>query len=44
VVPVLDIKPYAPEFDAIAAKRTGWLQGVAERVHHIKGDARFDKR
>jgi len=27
--PVLDIKPCVPEFDAIAAERTGWLQHVA---------------
>jgi tRNA-Thr(GGU) m(6)t(6)A37 methyltransferase TsaA len=41
--PVLDVKPYVPEFDAISAERTGWLQGVAERVHEVKADARFDK-
>jgi tRNA-Thr(GGU) m(6)t(6)A37 methyltransferase TsaA len=42
--PVLDLKPYVSEFDAISAERTGWLQGVAERVHHVKADARFEER
>jgi tRNA (adenine37-N6)-methyltransferase len=42
--PVLDIKPYVPEFDAVSAERTGWLHGVAERVHQVKADARFDTR
>jgi tRNA-Thr(GGU) m(6)t(6)A37 methyltransferase TsaA len=41
--PVLDIKPYVPEFDSLAAERTGWLQGVAERVHSVKSDQRFDE-
>jgi tRNA-Thr(GGU) m(6)t(6)A37 methyltransferase TsaA len=41
--PVLDIKPYVPEFDAIAAERTGWLQHRAQRVHEVRADARFDK-
>jgi tRNA (adenine37-N6)-methyltransferase len=39
--PMLDIKPYVPEFDAIAAERTGWLQDVAVRVHQTRSDARF---
>jgi len=41
--PVLDIKPYVPEFDAVAAERTGWLAKAAERVHQVKADARFDR-
>ena len=40
--PVLDIKPYVPEFDAIAAERTGWLQHVAVRAHEVRSDARFE--
>jgi tRNA-Thr(GGU) m(6)t(6)A37 methyltransferase TsaA len=40
--PVLDIKPYVPEFDTVAAERTGWLEDVAERVHRVTADARFD--
>jgi tRNA-Thr(GGU) m(6)t(6)A37 methyltransferase TsaA len=38
--PVLDIKPYVPAFDAIAAERTGWLEGAAARVHEVR--AHFD--
>jgi tRNA-Thr(GGU) m(6)t(6)A37 methyltransferase TsaA len=40
--PVLDVKPYVPEFDAIAAERTGWLHEAAARVHEVRADARFD--
>jgi tRNA-Thr(GGU) m(6)t(6)A37 methyltransferase TsaA len=43
LTPVLDIKPYVPEFDSIAAERTGWLQDVADRVHSVKSDRRFDE-
>ena len=38
--PVLDIKPYVPAFDAIAAERTGWLEAAAARVHEVR--AQFD--
>lgn len=40
--PILDIKPYVPEFDAIAAERSGWLQAAAQRVHDVRADASFD--
>jgi tRNA-Thr(GGU) m(6)t(6)A37 methyltransferase TsaA len=40
--PVLDLKPYVPEFDAVAAERTGWLAAAAERVHSVRADRRFD--
>jgi tRNA-Thr(GGU) m(6)t(6)A37 methyltransferase TsaA len=43
LTPVLDIKPYVPEFDSVVAERTGWLQGVADRVHSVKSDRRFDE-
>jgi tRNA-Thr(GGU) m(6)t(6)A37 methyltransferase TsaA len=42
--PVLDIKPYVPAFDSLAAERTGWLQEKTERVHHVKADGRFGTR
>jgi tRNA (adenine37-N6)-methyltransferase len=42
--PVLDIKPYVPEFDAIEAERTGWLCNAAARVHRVRADGRFDAR
>lgn len=41
--PVLDIKPYVPRFDSLAAERVGWLERAAERVHHVKADHRFDE-
>jgi tRNA-Thr(GGU) m(6)t(6)A37 methyltransferase TsaA len=40
--PVLDIKPYVPEFDSVTAERTGWLQGAARRVHDVTSVRRFD--
>jgi tRNA-Thr(GGU) m(6)t(6)A37 methyltransferase TsaA len=41
--PILDIKPYVPEFDAVAAERTGWLEHSAARVYGPRADARFEK-
>jgi tRNA-Thr(GGU) m(6)t(6)A37 methyltransferase TsaA len=41
--PVLDIKPYVPQFDATGTERIGWLRG---RIHMAKGtkdDGRFQK-
>ena len=39
--PLLDIKPYAPRFDAYPDSRTGWLKrGATDRK---KADGRFDK-
>ncbi len=40
--PVLDVKPYVPTFDSVAAERSGWLEEVAERVHEVTADRRFD--
>lgn len=40
--PVLDIKPYVPAFDAIAAERSGWLEAAAARVHATRADGRFE--
>jgi len=41
--PILDIKPYVPEFDSVAAERTGWLHEAAKRVHNVTADRRFDQ-
>jgi len=41
--PILDLKPYVPEFDSVAAERTGWLQEAAQRVHRVTADRRFDQ-
>lgn len=39
--PLLDIKPYVPEFDTQVNVKTGWLEKVKHTVSHIKSDARF---
>lgn len=39
--PLLDIKPYVPEFDAKEAERIGWLAGRAEKAAKKGADKRF---
>jgi len=39
--PLLDIKPYVPELDAIAAERIGWIEKRVKDVHKVKADRRF---
>lgn len=39
--PLLDIKPYVPEFDARDAERCGWFSGKAGRVENTRADGRF---
>ena len=39
--PLLDIKPYVPEFDSKAAGRIGWLAGKAEKAVQTRADKRF---
>jgi tRNA-Thr(GGU) m(6)t(6)A37 methyltransferase TsaA len=39
--PLLDIKPYVPEFDVKEAKRIGWLSGKAEKAAQTGADERF---
>jgi tRNA-Thr(GGU) m(6)t(6)A37 methyltransferase TsaA len=39
--PLLDIKPYVPEFDQFPVTRTGWLQQTAANVLHQTSDNRF---
>lgn len=39
--PLLDIKPYVPEFDQHPADRTGWLEQVKGEARSRKSDARF---
>ena len=40
--PLLDIKPYVPEFDVREVEKTGWLFGKADKVHEAKSDKRFN--
>jgi tRNA-Thr(GGU) m(6)t(6)A37 methyltransferase TsaA len=39
--PVLDLKPYAPAFDARETESIGWFAGRIERVHTTRSDKRF---
>jgi tRNA-Thr(GGU) m(6)t(6)A37 methyltransferase TsaA len=39
--PLLDIKPYVPEFDAQMEVRTGWLKKARKSVSSRKSDGRF---
>jgi tRNA-Thr(GGU) m(6)t(6)A37 methyltransferase TsaA len=39
--PVLDIKPYIPEFDSATKFRLGWLEGVQDKVRSTRSDGRF---
>ena len=40
--PLLDIKPYVPEFDSFPNAKAGWLD--ARRVDRIHADERFEPR
>ena len=39
--PLLDIKPYVPEFDNHPADRVGWLEKAKGRVRNQKSNGRF---
>jgi len=39
--PVLDIKPYVPDFDVWDAERIGWLEGTSDKASTHKADERF---
>jgi len=39
--PLLDIKPYVPEFDEQKAEKIGWLSDKIGKVRKIKSDDRF---
>lgn len=41
--PLLDIKPYVPEFDARKAERIGWLEKNIHKLSASKDDGRFVK-
>jgi len=40
--PVLDIKPYVPEFDQRSDVRTGWLEKAPGRSVSMRSDRRFE--
>jgi tRNA-Thr(GGU) m(6)t(6)A37 methyltransferase TsaA len=39
--PLLDIKPYVPDFDCYRDAKTGWLETVSKTAKHKKSDRRF---
>jgi len=39
--PLLDIKPYVPDFDARITERVGWLSGKSCNVDKKRADGRF---
>ena len=39
--PLLDIKPYVPEFDVKEVERTGWLAGKADKAAETDANERF---
>ena len=41
--PLLDIKPYVPEFDSLEKFRTGWLEHSRKTVQSRRSDSRFSK-
>jgi len=41
--PLLDIKPFVPEFDQRKAERIGWLTKNVDKLHSGRDDGRFAK-
>ena len=41
--PLLDIKPYVPEFDVREAEKTGWLEENVHKLSTSRDDGRFTK-
>ncbi|MBN2523894.1 MAG: tRNA (N6-threonylcarbamoyladenosine(37)-N6)-methyltransferase TrmO [Bacteroidales bacterium] len=39
--PLLDIKPYIPEFDILEVENRGWARDISEKVKQYRTDARF---
>jgi len=39
--PLLDVKPYVPEFDVRKTKQIGWLSKTRCRVRDVRADERF---
>ena len=42
--PLLDIKPYVPDFDAHAVVRIGWLEKKSKNAGKTMADRRFSRR
>ena len=42
--PLLDIKPYVPEFDRREGSQVGWLKEKIDRLPYSKDDGRFSRK
>ena len=42
--PLLDIKPFVPEFDNRQSEHVGWLSGKSHEIEKIRTDKRFSDR
>ncbi|MGD8540028.1 MAG: tRNA (N6-threonylcarbamoyladenosine(37)-N6)-methyltransferase TrmO [Candidatus Aminicenantes bacterium] len=42
--PLLDIKPYVPEFDHREVSKVGWLKKKIDKLPHSKDDGRFSRK
>jgi tRNA-Thr(GGU) m(6)t(6)A37 methyltransferase TsaA len=42
--PLLDVKPYVPEFDVRAVEKIGWLANKVDKVHEVTADERFSPK
>lgn len=42
--PLLDIKPYVPEFDERVVYKIGWLENHVHKLYKTKDDNRFSKK
>jgi tRNA (adenine37-N6)-methyltransferase len=42
--PLLDIKPYVPDFDIRNPESIGWFAKKVERLQEVKDDGRFTDR
>jgi len=42
--PLLDIKPYVPQFDGADDVRIGWLKDSIRKLEHTRDDGRFMKK
>ncbi len=39
--PLLDIKPYVPDFDVFRVRKVGWLEKKTDRLNKTRSDQRF---
>ena len=41
--PLLDIKPFIPDFDCPSVSKTGWIQNISHKARTSRSDNRFDR-